>query len=199
MTALQAYLQNPRTRKVLSKKPGSAGFSLIELVVVVAVLAILSAIAIPAFQNISDKARAAAASNTLATIIKECAVKLNDTGGTYSVPTLDGYRTASTSGWYAASDLDIPLVPASGTVGTGTYVAAIPAVAAGTYQKPTSPATCLASGKYQIVSDDMAKYPTFEYSTSTGIKKCYITGGNAGTANPSAASGRGCPVHEGAW
>ena len=93
MTALQAYLQNSRTRKVLSKKPGSAGFSLIELVIVVAVLAVLSAIAIPAFSNISEKARAAAASNTLATIVKECAVKLADPGnGTYVVPTLDGYR-----------------------------------------------------------------------------------------------------------
>ena len=93
MTALQAYLQNSNTRKVLSKKPGEAGFSLIELVVVVAVLAVLSAIAIPAFTNISEKARASAAANTMATIAKECAVKLADTGaGTYNVPTLDGYR-----------------------------------------------------------------------------------------------------------
>ena len=102
MTALQAYLQNSKTRKVLSKKPGEAGFSLIELVVVVAVLAILSAIAIPAFTNISEKARASAASNTVATIAKECAVKLADTGaGTYNIPTLDGYRGVG-FGWTQA-------------------------------------------------------------------------------------------------
>ena len=199
MTALQAYLRNSKTRRVLSKKPGEAGFSLIELVVVVAVLAILAAIAIPAFTSISDKARASAAANTMATIVKECAVKLNDGGGTYNVPTLDGYRTNTTSGWYAASDIEIPEVPASGTAGTAGYVAKIPAVAAGTFQKPASPATCLSNGKYQIVSDDGAKYPTFEYNTTDGTKKCFITGGNAGTATPSAASGRGCPVNEGSW
>ena len=55
MTFLQAYLKNPKTKKVLSKKPGDEGFSLIELVVVVAVLAVLSAIAIPSFMSIADK------------------------------------------------------------------------------------------------------------------------------------------------
>ena len=40
MTPLQAYLNSPKARKTLSKKPGEEGFSLIELVVVVAVLAI---------------------------------------------------------------------------------------------------------------------------------------------------------------
>jgi type IV pilus assembly protein PilA len=78
MTALQAYLQNSRTRKVLSKKPGEAGFSLIELVVVVAVLAVLATIAIPAFTNVSDKAAHAAAKTSLAAIVKECQVKITD-------------------------------------------------------------------------------------------------------------------------
>ena len=93
MTALQAYLQNSKTRKVLSKKPGEAGFSLIELVVVVAVLAILAAIAIPAFTSINDKARASAASNTLAQVIKQCAVEeANGTASpTYGPITLNGY------------------------------------------------------------------------------------------------------------
>ena len=99
MTALQVYLQNPRTRKLLSKKPGDAGFSLIELVVVVAVLAILAAIAIPAFTSINDKARASAASNTLAQIAKECAVKkANDETYTFNVPSLSGYTVTPASG-----------------------------------------------------------------------------------------------------
>ena len=80
MTALQAYLQNSRTRKLLNKKPGEAGFSLIELVVVVAVLAVLAAIAIPAYNNITEKGRTSAAKTALANAAKECAVSKADTG-----------------------------------------------------------------------------------------------------------------------
>ena len=99
MTLLKAYLNSPRARRTLSKKPGEEGFSLIELVVVVAVLAVLSAIAIPNFTNISNKARASAASTTLATIVKECAAKIADTGsGTYVSPTLNGYTFAESAG-----------------------------------------------------------------------------------------------------
>lgn len=93
MLTIQAYLQSPKTRKVLSRKPGEEGFSLIELVVVVAVLAILAAIAIPSFTSINDKARASAASNTLAQVIKQCAV--DEANGiaapTYGPIALDGY------------------------------------------------------------------------------------------------------------
>ena len=74
MTALQAYLQNSKTRKVLSKKPGEAGFSLIELVIVVAILAILAALGIPAFNNAQVRAREASAKTGLATAYKECEV-----------------------------------------------------------------------------------------------------------------------------
>ena len=93
MTILQSYLSNPRVRKALSRKPGQEGFSLIELVVVVAVLAVLSAIAIPNFQSMTQKARAAAASNTVATIAKECAVKYanGESAPTFPIVTLDGY------------------------------------------------------------------------------------------------------------
>lgn len=76
MSLFKAYLSKPSTQRVLNRKPGDKGFSLIELVVVVAVLAILSAIAIPAFTSISADAAHAAATNTLATIAKECAVKV---------------------------------------------------------------------------------------------------------------------------
>lgn len=91
------YLQSSKVQKVLRKRPGDEGFSLIELVVVVAVLAVLSAIAIPSFTNISEKARATAAMNTVATIAKECATKIADAGsGTYNVPGLQAYN------WYQA-------------------------------------------------------------------------------------------------
>ena len=92
MSLLQAYLRNPKTQRVLSRKPGDKGFSLIELVVVVAVLAILAAIAIPSFTSINDKAKASAAANTLAQIAKECAVKdANNELGAFTLPNLSDY------------------------------------------------------------------------------------------------------------
>ena len=92
MSLLQAYLRNPQTQRVLSRKPGDKGFSLIELVVVVAVLAILAAVAIPQFTSINDKAAVAAAQNSLAQIVKECAVKkANMESETFLVPQLNSY------------------------------------------------------------------------------------------------------------
>jgi prepilin-type N-terminal cleavage/methylation domain-containing protein len=92
MSLLQAYLQKPSTQRVLSRKPGEKGFSLIELVVVVAVLAILAAIAIPAFTSINDNAAQAAAKNTIAQIAKECAVKkANNEDLEFNVPSLNSY------------------------------------------------------------------------------------------------------------
>jgi type IV pilus assembly protein PilA len=95
MTLLKAYLSTPRAQKALAKKPGEQGFSLIELVVVVAVLAILSAIAIPSFTSINDKARASAATNTIATIAKECAVKYagGEANPVFTAATIDGYTS----------------------------------------------------------------------------------------------------------
>ena len=80
MSALQAYLNSPRTRQILNRKPGEKGFSLIELVIVVAVLSVLAAIAIPAFQNLAEDGRKAAAKSSLAQIYKECEVSKMQTG-----------------------------------------------------------------------------------------------------------------------
>ena len=100
MTILQAYLNRSKTQKVLSRKPGQEGFSLIELVVVVAVLAILSAIAIPSFVSINDKAKASAAANTVAQIAKECAVQdaNNVSSPTFNLPNLSGYTVTPSDG-----------------------------------------------------------------------------------------------------
>lgn len=92
MTALQAYLQNSKTRKVLSKKPGEAGFSLIELVVVVAVLAVLVAVALPNFTLITHKAKVNQGKNALVTALKECKVTEADSGNaTHTGFTVEGF------------------------------------------------------------------------------------------------------------
>ena len=95
MSLLQTYLQNPKTQRALSRRPGDKGFSLIELVVVVAVLAILAAIAIPSFTSINDKAKASGAANTIAQIAKECAVKdANNETLQFAIPNLSGYTVS---------------------------------------------------------------------------------------------------------
>ena len=163
MTLLQAYLNSPRARRALSKKPGQAGFSLIELVVVVAVLAVLSAIAIPSFTNISGKARATAAANTIATIAKECAAKIADTGvganATFVVPSLDGYNN------------------------TGGFQIAGVTIAAGTQPQ------CVNSGSISLISDDNEEYPDFSYDTGTGQKVCTATAAPATNRGCSGAPG----------
>jgi len=74
MSLLQSYLQNSRTQRVLKRKPGEEGFSLIELVVVIAVLAVLIVIALPNFQGVTDDAAASAGKKYLVDAYTECTV-----------------------------------------------------------------------------------------------------------------------------
>tara|TARA_B100001093_G_scaffold494162_1_gene537254 strand:+ start:1963 stop:2412 length:450 start_codon:yes stop_codon:yes gene_type:complete len=135
MSHLQSYLNSPKARRALSKRPGEEGFSLIELVVVVAVLAILSAIAIPSFTSINNKARASAAANTVATVAKECAVKYANGVTTPTRPSVtpDGY-SAVTAGGSATGCTNTGLIVA--TSGTPANYASF------TYNTNTGEKTC---------------------------------------------------------
>ena len=74
MSLLTAYLSRPATQRVLNKKPGQEGFTLIELVVVIAILAVLIVVALPNFQGVTDDAAAAAGKKYLVDAFTECEV-----------------------------------------------------------------------------------------------------------------------------
>ena len=105
MTILENYLKSKKAQKVLNKKPGEEGFSLVELVVVIAVLAILSAVAIPAFVGVRANARASAVKNGLVNGVKECFVRDTDLQTTNftdaqsfaTADAFDGYTLAATT------------------------------------------------------------------------------------------------------
>ena len=105
MSLFQAYLRNPNTQRILSRKLGEKGFSLIELVVVVAVLAILAAIAVPAFMGMNEQAADAAMDTNLKNAYKECAFQVarqaNNRGLAYpnfDFPGNDGFYTYISTG-----------------------------------------------------------------------------------------------------
>ena len=74
MELLADFLRKDKVKQILNSRPGDEGFSLVELVVVIAVLSILSAVAIPAFQGVQDRAKASAVKNGLVNGVKECIV-----------------------------------------------------------------------------------------------------------------------------
>ena len=155
MSLFQAYLRNPRTQRVLNRKPGDKGFSLIELVIVVAVLAILAAIAIPNFTSISADAAHAAGKNTLAVLAKECSVKFAQNAAAATYAQISGgsnvhyatNATANSCGTSAAPNTVCAFVnagtPAIYCVGlTGTkYIGAVASITGIGAWTPTVPAS----------------------------------------------------------
>jgi len=63
------------------KKTNQQGFTLIELMIVVAIIGILAAVALPAYQNYTIKAKVGSAISQLASLKTEVALCYQETGG----------------------------------------------------------------------------------------------------------------------
>ena len=141
------YPELPLHRRILARRPGGRGMTLIELMIVVSVIAVLGAIAIPSYQAYVSKARRADARGALtnaAQMLERFATENPTTG--YSTATLGSsgvYPNKSENGHYNLSFAATP--------GVSTYtLRAIPVAGSSQARDPCGSFTLTHSGKRDV-------------------------------------------------
>jgi prepilin-type N-terminal cleavage/methylation domain-containing protein len=127
----------------------SAGFSLLELVVVVAILGVLSAVALPSLLGNTEKAKVVAAKQAIASAILECGLAIDD-----------GYTKEDLTFPYAGGALNSDLVPTLFSKISGYRFDTTKGGCHGMYLVPDSPNT---------PGDNPSGYPTLQAKPASQV------------------------------